>query len=472
MKRRDFLKLSTVTGAATALPFYAPTKLFAAHDNYSGPLYLLIDARGGWDPTSLCDPKGYTPGQAQNRRINNYPKAKIGTTPGGIIKYAPPPDAFLASTPTSPAGPLYDPTLYSNRQFFDKYHQKLLIINGINAGTVSHSDGRRYNWSGELARTGFPNFGALVAGTLASGRDIPFITNGGGYEESAGLVVPVRLNTKGISAIFEIAYTNSTDPKLANGSNRYFQPAVNKLINAGRDARLEKLLAAQRLPRIKNAINSLKSSRQVSGDLKNLALNLSDTANFPEKPKAFFNGRDKARALYQQGRIALAAYQTGVSATAQLSLAPFDTHSNHDVDHYPILMDFLQGIDAILEEAAARGLTDKIVVMIASDFGRTNKYNEDAGKDHWPITSMMFIGNSQQIIQGNRVIGGTTNQHKAINIDPVTLNLDPSNTNNASIKLTPAHIHFALRKLAGVDQTQAAFDYPVGTTDINLFNAI
>jgi len=81
---------------------------------------------------------------------------------------------------------------------------------------------------------------------------------------------------------------------------------------------------------------------------------------------------------------------------------------------------------------------------------------------------MMFMGNSKQIIRGNRVVGATTSNHKARKIDPDTLAV--STAKNA-ITLTPAHIHHALRKLAGIGQLPpASTKFILGGTDIpNLF---
>jgi len=450
MKRRDFLKLAGITGVSTVMPFYPTTRLFAADDGYTGPLYLMIDARGGWDPTSFCDPKGYVSGQT-TPRVNNYPASSIGQV--GNIRYAPPPDSFLGNT-----------TLYSAQTFFETHFQKLLLLNGIDSGTVSHSDGTRNNWSGELKRTGWPSFGALVAGTLAPGRSMPFITNGG-YDTAADLVVPVRMDYRGINTLFEIAYPNRSNPQSIT-SRQYFTDQVEGLIKASSAARQQVLLDGQRLPRIKSAISKLIASRQNAGHLKDMADNL---ATIAEKPQSFFNSRSQAHRLYRQGRIALAAYETGVTATAHLTIGGFDTHDNHDNAHYPRLMDLLQGVDGILQEAADRGLSDKIVIVIGSDFGRTNKYNPDNGKDHWPITSMMCIGNSVQTIIGNRVIGATTKDHKAIKIDRDTFAPDPGDTNANSIKLTPAHIHRSLRRLAGVDLSSASANFILGGEDLNLF---
>lgn len=429
MKRRDFLKLSGMVGAGAAMPWVPTLNLFAAHDGYTGPLWLTVEARGGWDPTSMCDPKGSDNGASNP--INDYPMASIGQI--GNILYAPPPNTFL------PGGANYNANLFSNQQFFERHYQRLLVINGIHYKTNSHSDGQRTSWSGELARTGYPNFGALVAGSLADERSIPFISNGG-YSATGGLVASVRMNNTGIRALYEIAYPNRTSPQNA-GSALYHSNAAEALIKSASAARQQALLAEQRLLRIQATIASFIAARQGAGHIKDFADNL---ANVPEKPGAFFNGRGSAQSLYRQGRIALAAYETGVTAAAHLTIGGFDTHSDHDARHYPRLMDFLQGIDAIIDEAVQRGLADRVVIVIGSDFGRTNKYNNDNGKDHWPVTSVMFWA-APASITGNRVIGQSTNEHRAVPVNRSTLQPDA-----AGVELRTYHIHHALRNLAGV----------------------
>ncbi|MBL8973822.1 MAG: twin-arginine translocation signal domain-containing protein, partial [Myxococcales bacterium] len=52
MDRRNFLKVAAMTGLAVAAPRSA-----RALTPYAGPFYVMISARGGWDPTYLCDPK-------------------------------------------------------------------------------------------------------------------------------------------------------------------------------------------------------------------------------------------------------------------------------------------------------------------------------------------------------------------------------------------------------------------------------
>ena len=376
MKRRDFLKLVGMGGAGAALALPG-MQVFAATDTYSGPLWLFVNATGGWDPTSLWDPKGYTDPN-DPLRINNYPKSAIGQVAGSSLRYAPPPDSFAGNT-----------TLYTAKAFYEKYFSKMLVINGVDTRTNSHDDGQRYNWSGELGRSGFPSIGALIAGTAAPVRPMSYISNGG-YSLTGGLTVASRLDSSGLSSMYEVAYPNRSQNASSSASRTYFPESgadVRGLITATSDARTQALLDAQRLALVKDAISKLQASRSGPNRFSTLADNLNA---FAMAPQPGFNGRNAAFSLYQQGHIALAAYETGVASAVQLSIGGFDTHSNHDANQYPRLMDLLQGLDAILSEAQSRGLADRIVLMVGSDFGRTNKYNANAGKDHWPITSMMM----------------------------------------------------------------------------------
>ena len=52
-----------------------------------------------------------------------------------------------------------------------------------------------------------------------------------------------------------------------------------------------------------------------------------------------------------------------------------------------------------------------MVVVMGPDFGRTNKYNADLGKDHWPIGSFIIMEKNQGWT--NRVVGETDERHFA-----------------------------------------------------------
>ena len=57
------------------------------------------------------------------------------------------------------------------------------------------------------------------------------------------------------------------------------------------------------------------------------------------------------------------------------------------------------------------GLADRILLVVGSDFSRTNFYNDGNGKDHWPIGSYMLM--EQGAPWGNRVVGLTDELHFA-----------------------------------------------------------
>jgi len=457
MKRRDFLKYSGLLGLGGALPALSSFNLFAAHDGYTGPLWLNIDARGGWDPTSFCDPKGYTLATDPDR-VNNYPTTNIQSVAASPIRIAPPYDGY--DTTVQP---------YLAMDFFQKYKDQLLIINGVDHQTNSHSDGQRYSWSGKLSTQGYPNIAALIAADLAGGKAMPFITSGG-YSLGANLLTPIQIKNRALSALLEIAYPNRSARQQNASSPTYFSDDVFAAIKTTRDSRLTALKSEQRLQRIRSAMDNLANARQSTAHMTELVDFIE--ANPASKTLADFNNRSAAYNAYIQGYFSLAAYKTGLTASAQISISGFDTHDNHDERHYPRLLDYVQAVDTILDEAAlpAFGLSDSLVVSMGSDFGRTNKYNAGLGKDHWPITSMMFMGNSQQLIRGNRVIGQTTNDHQAIKIDPVSLVPDINDTNPNSVRITPAHIHRALRNLAGIQSSPNATAFGLDGEDIDLFS--
>jgi uncharacterized protein (DUF1501 family) len=100
--------------------------------------------------------------------------------------------------------------------------------------------------------------------------------------------------------------------------------------------------------------------------------------------------------------------------------------------------------------------------MVNSDFGRTPRYNEGNGKDHWSITSLFFMGAG---VQGNRVIGATDEGVNALPVNLQTLELDPQGQ-----KIQPSHIHASLRARFGVDQHPLSAHYPILAESIPIFS--
>jgi len=422
MKRRDFLRLGAT---ASGLLLCGKTSLALAQQAFNGPYWLFIEAYGGWDPTSFCDPKGF--GLGVNGDINNYDQNDIGQI--GNIRYAPPPDSFANDT-----------TLFRNQDFFEAHFQRLLVINGINYGTNSHDVGRTASWTGSRARN-YPSIGALIASEEADDLSMPMVANRSSESSKTNGLVPRTIvrGSSDLNAIREIAFPNRTN---VSQTNQYHSNGVRNLIESASAMRRQRQITEQRLLRVQRALalHDAARNRDVSS-LQGFVNNLNATS----APSSYVNSRSSARSLFNQAQTAFAAFEAGAAATAQINMDGFDTHSDHDARHYPRLMDYLAAIDNIIDDAVARGIGDNLIIVMGSDFARTNRYNSDNGKDHWPHTSTMVWG-APTHFQGNRVVGATDNLQRSMRVNPNTLALD-----NNGIEMTPEYVHQALRSLAGID---------------------
>ena len=424
MDRRNFLKLASAAGLSVVSPVvYGERGLKEdtkpGYAPYEGLLFLFVNAGGGWDPTSLCDPKGAAY-EDEPDRMNNYLADDIETA--GNIRYAP---------------------VAGNNAFFQKYYDRTMVVNGIDMLTNGHDAGNRHTWSGRLSE-GYPSMAAFMAGAFGPEQPLAFLTFGG-YSDTAGLVA--RTRSGNINVLQRLAYPSRMNPDDENSAfhSEYAQEAIAQ---AQRDREVA-LLERQGLPRIRQSMSTLFTSRSGSNELRRLTEFL---------PETFSDNR-----IGEQGQLALAAFKAGVCVSANLSIGGFDTHGNHDANHFPRLQELTEGLDVIWEEAERMGVADRVFVAVGSDFGRTPGYNDGQGKDHWPITSMMFMGAG---VPGNTVVGESTERHQAVGVNLDTLT--PDNSPDAP-HIEPGHVCQAIRDLAGIGDSELAAMFPIENERISLF---
>ncbi len=73
---------------------------------------------------------------------------------------------------------------------------------------------------------------------------------------------------------------------------------------------------------------------------------------------------------------------------------------------------FDQALSTLLEDLEAKGLLETTMVVVASDFGRTSKINDRAGRDHQPAAfSTVFAGGG---IRGGQVYGKTDDEGRRV----------------------------------------------------------
>ena len=418
--RRDFLKLAASAGLLVAAPPLA--RHARAGERYVGPFWVTIHARGGWDPTLLCDPKGRVDENAESP-VNMFFRDEI-----------------------EQVGAFQVPPVEGHREFFERYQNELLVLNGVNIGTNSHDTGERVVWSG-ATNNNMPALAAMIAASKldAYAPPIAFLTNGG-YESTGELVAPTRIPS--VDALAELAYPHRLDA--SNADSSLFTEATRQRIADAREGRLDRLRRHSTLPRERRAMNTLYQARASENELQLLTERLPSTLD------------NSNNALIRQAQVAVAAFSAGLTVSANLSIGGFDTHGNHDASHTPRMQMIVQAVDFLMQEADAAGIADQLYVMVGSDLGRTPWYNDDNGKDHWSVTSMMMMGPG---IRGGRVIGGTNEVQEPYLVDPNTMQ-----ASSTGVSLTPGVVHGALRRLAGIDELDAAREFSLEGEELDLFS--
>ena len=415
MKRRTLLK--GILAAAVGAPgFRLPLVNAAGH---RGKFFVFVQADGGWDPTSFCDPKTNTRGEPVINHWAQYDEIREA----GRIPYAP---------------------FANNAAFFDKHYRHMLVINGVDAQTNSHTVGVVHNWSGRNSE-GYPTLSALLAAHYAPALPIPYLSFGG-FSVTSGITRFTRIDDAGL--LHEIAYPTA--------GTYSFSTADWAAMESYRAATGQRLAAAPNLlPGDERHLAFYQSAFATEG-LRAYADAIPPEDELEEDERGPNNFGSSLR---RQAQLTVLAFKTGVAVSADLYLGGFDTHDNHDADHGWLLGSLTNGVDYLWDYAEAHGVADRLVVVMGSDFGRTNFYNSQSGKDHWPIGSYIVMEKNQRWT--NQVVGETDDLHFAYSIAPRTLRRDDQN----GTIIYPKHVHKALRRYLGIEHSAGARRFPFNNTE-------
>jgi hypothetical protein len=79
--------------------------------------------------------------------------------------------------------------------------------------------------------------------------------------------------------------------------------------------------------------------------------------------------------------------------TVSVTFGGWDHHTNIARAMETNAVPFDQAFAALITDLEQRGMLERTLVMVSSEFGRTPKINKDAGRDHWPrVFSVAFAG--------------------------------------------------------------------------------
>lgn len=419
------LKGLFATVGATACGFRLPLGNAA---DYLGKLFVFVQAGGGWDPTSFCDPKANTPGEP----VINHWAERDEIRQAGNIAYA---------------------RFAKNEAFFEKHYRDMLVINGVDAQTNFHTVGIVHNWSGRNSE-GCPTTTALLAAHYGNDLTVPYLSFGG-FSTTAGVTRFTRIDHPRLLRNIASPGATSWSPE-----QRYLgeYDLADLELYRGESSRLR---ADDRtlLPMEARNLSYYASAFANAEGLKAYASAIASEEGL-EQPVEYQSYRGTYRSeLRRQAQLAVLAFKTGVAVSADLWLNDFDTHAQHDPDQEWLLGNLAESVDYLWTYAEQHGVADRMVVVMGSDFGRTNFYNADDGKDHWPIGSFVIMEKNQPWT--NRAVGETDDLHFAYRINPTTLRRDDSD----GTIIYPKHIHKALRRYFGIENTAGAQRFPFNNTE-------
>ena len=428
MKRRDFLIKSMLLGI-TGMAMPVPRIYGASEEGYSGRLLITLQAEGGWDVSSFCDPKENQRGE---KPITNWSKSAKTQEVGNIL-YAP---------------------FAKNDWFFKKYHKDMLVINGVDAQTNSHTTGVLHNWSGRNSE-GFPSITALHAAHNAPEQPLSYV-NFGGFGQTGGVIRFSRLDD--VRALREILEPEWQHYHEENEHEVYLRRTSDvERIRKYRKMRLARMIENPAL------LNRHRSNLEAYADALESKGSLSRFKDFvPEENEILDDVEVHERHhsnLPRQIQMATSAFQSGLASAADLYTGGYDTHTNHDSQHDALFSHLADMIDLFWTQAGEAGIADRITMVIGSDFSRTPHYNADNGKDHWPIGSVIVM--EQNPSWGNRVVGLTDEGQNAHKIKPNTLQRDDVN----GTIIYPKHVHKALRRYLNLENTSVESNFAFNNTE-------
>lgn len=282
-----------------------------------------------------------------------------------------------------------------NLPLLAKQADKIAIIRSMNTTQGAHGPGRYFMRTGYTQRSSIvhPSTGGWI-NKLSSplNRTLPSAVNiscgnthpGAGFLEPSLQPLPIGNPEQGLK--------NSTRAKRVSEEALQKQIAIRKALDAEFDAKYH---AGQKSVRAYNEVYDSAVKLMESQDL--VAFDLSHESRETHKlygGSQFAKGCMLARRLVERG-----------VRSVEVELGGFDWHDDNFIQADAKLPILDQALSALLIDLESKGLLDSTLVVLATEFGRTPKVTNDAGRNHFPKAfSTLMAGGG---IRGGQVFGAT-----------------------------------------------------------------
>ena len=252
-----------------------------------------------------------------------------------------------------------------------KQMHHLCLLRGVNTSEDDHGKGAYMMLTGrrQSAAADYPQIGAVSAKML--------------NDESKGLpghivVAPSGGGGRGN----ESAYLG---PKFASIALSGSTPPPHTLKPDGISDQAE-----QRRHEIRRHINQEFLNRKRTAITDAYTHSFEQALRLMEKRDVFDISKEPATDLERYGKhdfgrqclMARRLVENGISFV-QVTHSNYDTHSDNFNFHIEQLGEFDQGFSTFVADIADRGMLDKTLIVVLSEFGRTPNINHYYGRDHW-----------------------------------------------------------------------------------------
>jgi len=267
-----------------------------------------------------------------------------------------------------------------------KIADKITVVRSMTHGEAAHERGTHNMFTGYRPSPAiqYPSFGSVVSHELGSRKSLPpyvCVPNmpnefaGTGYLSTS--FGPFSLGGDPAAAGFKVRDLNMHEGITQDrfDRRRSMLQTVDEHFRT-----LEKSDALTAMDSFYQSAYALVSSQK--------AREAFDLSAEPDAIRAEYGKHDAGQRCLMARRLV----ESGVRLVS-VTFGGWDMHVNVAKGMEQNLTKFDQAYAALISDLDRRGMLDKTLVMVSSEFGRTPKINKDAGRDHWPrVFSVAFAG--------------------------------------------------------------------------------
>lgn len=303
-------------------------------------------------------------------------------------------------------GDIFCETLPKLSQLADK----LAVIRSMTHGEAAHERGTHNMFTGYRPSPAltFPSMGSVVSHEFGPRNNLP------PYVCVPG--VPNEFASNGYLSSSYAPFSLGSDP--ANGGFKVLDLNLPGDVNEARFARRRSALEAV------NDYFTKKDKSDNVGAMNTFYERAYSLISSPQAREAFNIDAEPAALRDEYGRntagqrmlMARRLVAAGVRFVS-LTYGGWDMHDNITAGMKNQMPSLDQGLSALISDLDRQGLLSTTLVLVSSEFGRTPKINQTAGRDHWPkVFSVMLAGGG---IKGGMVYGTSNSTASEPDADPV-----------------------------------------------------